>query len=84
MMMHSAMHPLKILAALGAALLLWGVLLAYSASPAQASTITVNSLADTAANDGKCTLGEAITSANTDTASGLLRESVRRAPAATL
>lgn len=35
-----------------------------------ASVITVNSLADVAANDGACTLREAITAANTDTASG--------------
>lgn len=39
---------------------------------ARAATITVNSAADTAANDGKCTLREAITAANTDTASGAL------------
>lgn len=37
-----------------------------------ASTITVNSAADTAANDGLCTLREALTAANTDTASGAL------------
>jgi CSLREA domain-containing protein len=37
----------------------------------QASTITVNSLADVAnASDGQCTLREAITSANSDSASG--------------
>ncbi len=35
-----------------------------------AATITVNSTADNAANDGVCTLREAITAANTDTASG--------------
>lgn len=40
------------------------------ASPAWASTITVNSLDDTTANDGQCTLREAITSANNNTASG--------------
>ena len=42
------------------------------AGPAHAATLTVNSLDDgsTSANDGKCTLREAITSANTDTASG--------------
>ena len=34
------------------------------------TTITLNSTEDTTANDGKCTLREAITSANTDTASG--------------
>jgi titin len=36
-----------------------------------ATTITVNSTADTQANDGVCTLREAITAANTDTASGV-------------
>ena len=60
----------KIVAALGAAFVLWGLLLAYGASPAQAATITVNSLADTTADDGQCTLREAITAANTDNASG--------------
>jgi len=35
-----------------------------------AATITFNSTADNAANDGVCTLREAITAANTDTASG--------------
>ena len=40
------------------------------AGAAPAATITVNSTADTQANDGKCTLREAIVSANTDTASG--------------
>jgi CSLREA domain-containing protein len=52
------------------ALLMWGLLFANAASPAWASTITVNNLADTTANDGECTLREAITSANTNTASG--------------
>jgi CSLREA domain-containing protein len=37
---------------------------------AMASTITVNSTADVAANDGQCTLREAIIAANTNTASG--------------
>jgi CSLREA domain-containing protein len=65
------LHPLKILASVGAALLVWGLLFAYASSPAQAATITVNSLADDAdPNDGECTLREAITAANTDTASG--------------
>lgn len=40
------------------------------AGPAQAATLSVNSLEDEAANDGKCTLREAITSANNDTATG--------------
>jgi CSLREA domain-containing protein len=66
------MQPLKILAAtLGAALVVWGLLFAYVSSPAWAATITVNSLADDADGaDGECTLREAITAANTDTASG--------------
>ena len=42
------------------------------ASCAFAATITVNSTADTAANDGVCTLREAITAANTDTPSGAM------------
>ncbi len=37
---------------------------------ASAATITVNTTADTTANDGSCTLREAIVAANTDTASG--------------
>lgn len=60
-------HPLKILAAVGATLLVWGLLLAFASSPAWAAEITVDSLADgTPADDGECTLREAITSANTD------------------
>jgi CSLREA domain-containing protein len=39
---------------------------------AMASTITVNSTLDTTANDGKCTLREAIIAANTNTSSGNL------------
>src|SRR5215208_4800175 len=70
MMSPTTIHPLKILAAVGAAFLVWGLVLAYASSPAQAATITVNSTDDVAANDGKCTLREAITSANTNTASG--------------
>ena len=42
------------------------------AVPASASTITVNGSGDTAANDGACFLREAITSANTNTASGAM------------
>ena len=42
-----------------------------SASPALLATMTVNSTDDVAnGTDGKCTLREAITAANTDTASG--------------
>lgn len=65
-------NPLKMLGAVGLALLLWGVLLAYTSSPAWASEteIQVNSLEDTAADDGQCTLREAITSANTNKPSG--------------
>ncbi|MGA7396779.1 MAG: CSLREA domain-containing protein, partial [Solirubrobacterales bacterium] len=40
------------------------------ASWAGAATITVNSIDDAAADDGACTLREAITAANDDTASG--------------
>jgi CSLREA domain-containing protein len=40
------------------------------ACAATAATITVNGTGDTSANDGKCTLREAIVAANTDTASG--------------
>ena len=47
-----------------------GLLMAVSAAPVAAASLTVNSPADTAANDGSCTLREAITAANTDTASG--------------
>ncbi len=39
-------------------------------TPAYAAGIVVNSNADTVANDGTCTLREAITAANTNTASG--------------
>jgi CSLREA domain-containing protein len=42
------------------------------AACATAATITVNSNADTVANDGVCTLREAIVAANTDTASGAM------------
>ena len=37
---------------------------------AQAATITVNNVTDTVADDGVCTLREAIIAANTNTASG--------------
>ncbi|MEO8586413.1 MAG: CSLREA domain-containing protein, partial [Acidobacteriota bacterium] len=57
-------HLLRLLcAAAFAAILL-------ASTSARAATITVNSAADTTANDGVCTLREAITAANTDTASG--------------
>jgi CSLREA domain-containing protein len=50
------------------------VVVALLALPASASAvdITVNSTGDTAANDGTCTLREAITAANTNTASGAM------------
>jgi len=48
MMTRTTMHPFKILAAVGVAFLLWGLLFAYASSPAWAATITVNSLADDA------------------------------------
>jgi CSLREA domain-containing protein len=41
-----------------------------TAAAAVAATITVNSTADNVANDGNCSLREAITAANTNTASG--------------
>jgi len=45
-------------------------LLSWAASLSAGVVITVTSTADTAANDGVCTLSEAITSANTNAASG--------------
>ncbi len=41
----------------------------FQAASVQAATITVNSIADTSTNNGICTLREAITATNTDTAS---------------
>jgi CSLREA domain-containing protein len=67
---RTAIHPLKIVAAVGAALLVWGLVLAYASSPAWAADITVNSTDDVAENNGVCTLREAITSANNDAVSG--------------
>ena len=66
MMTRTAIHPLKIVAGVGAALLVWGLVLAYASSPAHAATITVNSTDDVVGNDENCTLREAITSANND------------------
>ena len=54
--------------AAGAAIALGAAALA---APAGAATIAVNSTADVVADDGACTLREAINSANTDTASGI-------------
>ncbi|HTO87601.1 MAG TPA: CSLREA domain-containing protein [Thermoanaerobaculia bacterium] len=48
----------------------WGLALFLAGARALASTITVNSAADVAANDGLCTLKEAIIAANTNKASG--------------
>ena len=71
MMTRRAIRPLKLLApTVGAALLVWGLLFVYVSSPAWAATITVNSTADPGTDDAECTLREAITSANTDTAFG--------------
>ena len=66
------MHPLGILATtVGVALLLCGLLFAYASSPAWADIITVDNLADgTPANDGQCTLREAIINANANDQSG--------------
>ncbi|MDX6534840.1 MAG: hypothetical protein QOF68_2584, partial [Gaiellales bacterium] len=49
-----------------------GLLTTVSASSVLAAGINVTSSADTTADDGVCTLREAITAANTDTASGAL------------
>ena len=47
------------------------IALAITSAFLSAATITVNSTADTAANDGLCTLCEAITASNTNMASGM-------------
>ena len=46
------------------------LVLVLAAAPARANTITVNSVADVAANDGQCTLREAIIAANTNAGFG--------------
>ena len=61
---------LAVLRRVGVVVLALGFLGSMGVSSALAASITVNSLADVAANDGACTLSEAITAANTDTASG--------------
>jgi CSLREA domain-containing protein len=61
------MHSARRLLNAGALAALMLLLLPGAAS---AAPITVNSTGDTAANDGTCTLREAITSANTNTPSG--------------
>jgi len=48
------------------------VLLMLTASPAMATKIKVNSTEDVIADDGYCTLREAVIAANTDTESGLM------------
>ncbi|MEO8190773.1 MAG: CSLREA domain-containing protein [Acidobacteriota bacterium] len=48
------------------------LLVLLGSASARAATITVNTASDVSANDGKCTLREAITAANTNTASGAL------------
>src|SRR5690349_13670886 len=58
---------------MGAILLAGGVAAGLAAAPAAVlagSVITVNSLANVDADDGECTLREAIAAANTDTTSG--------------
>lgn len=61
-MARPSRYPIALLAALGA--------LALVPASASAATITVNSTADTQANDGTCTLREAIVAANGNAASG--------------
>ena len=57
---------------LGGTLAVAGLILVQTSVPVvhAAATIVVNSIGDTTADDGVCTLREAITAANTDTASG--------------
>ena len=47
------------------------LLVARAPGAAEAATITINTTADVVANDGLCSLREAITAANTDTESGV-------------
>ena len=54
----------------GALLVGLGIIGSMGVSSVLAASLTVNSLTDVAANDGACTLREAIAAANTDTASG--------------
>ena len=65
--MESSHNWKRALPALGLLAIL-ALLLVFSAQPAAAAGIVVNSAADTVADDGVCTLREAITAANTDTA----------------
>ena len=57
-------------AVIGLALLVMLALSLATSPAARAASITVNSTADTVADDGECTLREAIIAANTDAASG--------------
>ena len=61
---------LAVLRRVGALVAALGLVSSLGVPSALAASITVTSLADVAANDGDCTLREAITAANTDTASG--------------
>nr|MBA3711323.1 tandem-95 repeat protein [Pyrinomonadaceae bacterium] len=63
------MRSLTQMSFVACAALVLGIVLSASAS-VQAATLTVNSVVDITANDGRCTLREAITAANTDTSSG--------------
>lgn len=63
------MNPRTLLVA---ALLTCGAATIAGAMPAQAAVITVNTTSMAVANDGHCSLIEAINAANTDTASGAL------------
>lgn len=51
-------------------LIVLGLVMAATAAPVAGAALTVNSTDDTVADDGECTLREAIIAANTDTASG--------------
>lgn len=67
-------RPVVLILVLGICLVPWidaaGVSIATSSANPMFATIVVNSTADTAADDGVCTLREAIIAANTDTVSG--------------
>jgi CSLREA domain-containing protein len=65
---HRSIHRLFFIVALFLAITSSPSFLTARAAPN--ATITVNSTADVVADDGQCTLREAITAANTDTASG--------------
>ncbi|MGB0389480.1 MAG: CSLREA domain-containing protein, partial [Ardenticatenaceae bacterium] len=53
-------------------LLALALIVSQRTTTADAATITVNSTADVVADDGQCTLREAITAANTDSTSGTM------------